>query len=217
MSEGVKDRRYNSSVSFVSNFFLLTPGLNRVKEALFYYLKFTSNLVIRTCKITYSFFRQSLFDYLLFISSTAFILNTHFQKKATGFNGPLSALDWNSHDPALVGGCSIDSTVTLWDIEAQTRVATIHPDQYNQSLLKTKLRSQLIAHELPVHDIKFINATDMTTCSADGSIRSFDLRDLSNSQVLWDNPKNAELNHLAFNKMTQLHWAAIAAGSNDVS
>ena len=60
----------------------------------------------------------------------------------------------------MIGTCSIDSTVTIWDIERNTDSA------------------QLIAHDSAVFDICFREENVFATSGQDGSIRHFDLRDL---------------------------------------
>ena len=50
---------------------------------------------------------------------------------------PLTSFDWNETDPTLIGTSSIDTTCTIWDLEAQTA------------------RTQLIAHDKEVFDLAF--------------------------------------------------------------
>jgi WD repeat-containing protein 68 len=42
---------------------------------------------------------------------------TRPQNKNSEFCAPLTSFDWNDHDPKRLGTSSIDTTVTIWDIE----------------------------------------------------------------------------------------------------
>jgi WD repeat-containing protein 68 len=57
--------------------------------------------------------------------------------KTSEYCAPLTSFDWNETDPTLIGTSSIDTTCTIWDLEAQTA------------------RTQLIAHDKEVFDIAF--------------------------------------------------------------
>jgi WD repeat-containing protein 68 len=61
---------------------------------------------------------------------------------------PLTSLDWNEVDPSLIGTSSIDTTCTIWNLEVSKAIATTKP-------VEGKVKTQLIAHERPVHDIAF--------------------------------------------------------------
>ena len=73
---------------------------------------------------------------------------------------PLTSFDWNETDPTMIATCSIDTTVTVWDVVSQ------------------QPKTQLIAHDKEVYDIAFTpNDTHIfATAGADGSVRLFDLR-----------------------------------------
>lgn len=45
----------------------------------------------------------------------------HFcaQNKSYAYAGPLTSVDWNEMDPRIIGGSSIDSTCTIWDVEVR--------------------------------------------------------------------------------------------------
>ena len=71
------------------------------------------------------------------------------------------------------------------------------------SSAKGSIRTQLIAHEKPVHDIAFTRLGDgrdkFATAGADGSVRLFDLRDLQHSTILYEDVEKRSLNHVCWN------------------
>ncbi|PVU94263.1 hypothetical protein BB561_002682 [Smittium simulii] len=83
---------------------------------------------------------------------------------------PLTSMDWNKIDSRNIITSSVDTTCTVWDIETQ------------------QAKTQLIAHDKEVYDVKFIpNTTDLFyTCGADGSVRMFDLRNLDHSTIVYE-------------------------------
>jgi DDB1- and CUL4-associated factor 7 len=111
------------------------------------------------------------------------------------FCAPLTSFDWNEAAPHLIGTASIDTTCTIWDINAQ--VAT----------------TQLIAHDKEVFDIAFARGTDVFgSCGADGSLRLFDLRSLEHSTILFEHSQ--PLLRLAWNKQDPNYLIAVAQDSN---
>jgi WD repeat-containing protein 68 len=109
---------------------------------------------------------------------------------------PLTSFDWNETDPTMIGTCSIDTTCTIWDIEA----------------LATK--RQLIAHDREVYDISFARGKDVFgTVGADGSVRMFDLRSLEHSMILYETPDLSPLLRIAWNKQDPNYLAVIATDS----
>ena len=92
--------------------------------------------------------------------------------KNSEYCAPLTSFDWNETDPNIIGTSSIDTTVTIWDIETQ------------------KVRTQLIAHDKEVYDIAFTRGKDIfASAGADGSIRMFDLRALEHSTIIFESSK----------------------------
>jgi hypothetical protein len=90
-------------------------------------------------------------------------------KKAEG-GAPVTNVDWNYVDPAILGSCSIDTTCTIWNIETG------------------QAKTQLIAHDKQVFDMSFSNAQDVfASVGGDGSVRLFDLRNLEHSTILYEN------------------------------
>ncbi|ODV86993.1 hypothetical protein CANARDRAFT_27331 [[Candida] arabinofermentans NRRL YB-2248] len=94
--------------------------------------------------------------------------------KTKNFNqlAPLTSFDWNVVDPKHVITCSIDTTCTLWDLSRGSGIA----------------KTQLIAHDSEVFDVKFLFGDKyvFTSCSNDGSIRVFDLRSLEHSTIIYE-------------------------------
>ena len=81
----------------------------------------------------------------------------------------MTSFDWNSRRLEVICTCSIDTTCSIWDI---TKGAIIN---------------QLIAHDKEVFDIKLApDAYVFSTVGADGSLRQFDTRDLSKSDILYE-------------------------------
>lgn len=98
---------------------------------------------------------------------------------------PMTSFDWNRFDPNHLITCSIDTTCTVWDLIKETFVA----------------KTQLIAHDSEVFDVKYIygDSNVFTSCSSDGSVRLFDLRNLEQSTIIYENlnlKNNIENNNL---------------------
>jgi len=83
---------------------------------------------------------------------------------------PLTSLDWNQVDLSVVGTSSIDTTCTIWNLDSQ------------------KITAQLIAHDEEVYDIAFAtkDRNVFASASADGSVRMFDLRQLTRSSIIYE-------------------------------
>ncbi|GMM38383.1 hypothetical protein DASC09_057220 [Saccharomycopsis crataegensis] len=97
---------------------------------------------------------------------------------------PLTSFDWNISDPSLVITSSIDTTCTVWDLNRQ------------------QVKTQLIAHDSEVFDVKFVHCDVNTFFSvgADGSVRLFDLRALEHSTIIYEPPQtNASITTTANN------------------
>lgn len=103
--------------------------------------------------------------------------------KTSDYCAPLTSFDWNEADPTIVGTSSIDTTCTIWDVEAQTA------------------RTQLIAHDREVFDLAFARGKDVfASVGADGSVRMFDLRSLEHSTIIYESPNLDALLRLEWNK-----------------
>ena len=97
---------------------------------------------------------------------------------------PITSFDWNQIDYKTIASASIDSSVTIWNIELR------------------EITTQLVAHEKAVYDISFsvLDETIFATVGEDGSVRLFDTRELRNSNIVYENnDKGAGLTHLKWN------------------
>ncbi|KAJ2346946.1 hypothetical protein IWW50_003872 [Coemansia erecta] len=88
------------------------------------------------------------------------------------YAAPITSFDWNAVDTRRVLTASIDTTCTLWDVEAG------------------QPSTQLIAHDREVFDVAFVagSADVFVSAGADGSVRMFDLRALDHSTILYEAP-----------------------------
>lgn len=116
------------------------------------------------------------------------------------FCAPLTSLDWNQKDTNIVGTSSIDTTCTIWDITQE------------------KPTAQLIAHDEEVYDIAFASnhRNLFASASADGSVRTFDLRQLERSTIIYDTAESGNkqpLLRLAWNKQDPNFLAILALNS----
>jgi len=119
--------------------------------------------------------------------------------KNSEFCAPLTSFDWNETDPSIVGTCSIDTTCTIWNVEAQ------------------KAKTQLIAHDKEVYDIAFAPSTDVfASVGADGSVRMFDLRNLEHSTIIYESPDCVPLLRLCWNKHDHNYLATFMMEQNQV-
>lgn len=116
--------------------------------------------------------------------------------KHSEYCAPITSFDWNSVDTNIIGTSSVDTTCTIWDIEAGK--ATI----------------QLIAHDKEVYDLSFATSDKnmFASAGADGSIRMFDLRSLEHSTIMFDSG-GAPLIRLQWNKCDPNYIAAVELDS----
>ena len=94
---------------------------------------------------------------------------------------PVTSFDWNSTDPSIIITSSVDTTCTLWDVNRA------HGDS-KSGLDVASVKTQLIAHDSEVFDVKFIhNSTNVfASVGNDGSMRVFDLRSLEHSTIIYE-------------------------------
>ena len=73
---------------------------------------------------------------------------------------PLTSFDWNTVNVNRIATCSLDTTCTIWDIEAGNPI------------------TQIIAHDQEVFDISFSPKHEnyFASVGGDGSLRLFDMR-----------------------------------------
>jgi len=115
------------------------------------------------------------------------------------FCAPLTSFDWNESDPSIIGTSSIDTSVTIWNVETQQAM------------------TQLIAHDKEVYDIAFAPSTDVfASAGADGSIRMFDLRSLEQSTIIYESPELVPLLRCSWNKHDQNYLATFFMEQNQV-
>jgi WD repeat-containing protein 68 len=118
------------------------------------------------------------------------------KRKEQGKSGqlpPLTSFDWSGPNPHKVGASSVDTTCTIWNIEAQ------------------KVETQLIAHDKAVYDIAFSQADSLfASVGADGSVRLFDQRNLDHSTIIYEAAPPSPLLRLAWNKLNTNHIATIS-------
>ncbi|KAL6749764.1 WD40-repeat-containing domain protein, partial [Haematococcus lacustris] len=116
--------------------------------------------------------------------------------KSSEFSGPLTSFDWSEQEARRIATCSLDTTVTIWDIE------------------RGEVDTQLIAHDKEVYDISWGGAGVFATVSADGSVRVFDLRDKEHSTIIYESPKpDTPLLRLGWNKQDPRYMAALMMDS----
>lgn len=92
---------------------------------------------------------------------------------------PVTSFDWNTSDPTTMITSSVDTTCTLWDLS--------RTDGKNGSDAAA-IKTQLIAHDSEVFDVKFIhNSTNIfASVGNDGLMRVFDLRLLEHSTIVYE-------------------------------
>jgi WD repeat-containing protein 68 len=119
--------------------------------------------------------------------------------KNSEFCAPLTSFDWNEADPNTMGTSSIDTTCTIWDVPTQ------------------KFRTQLIAHDKEVYDIAFAPSMHVfASAGADGSIRTFDLRSLEHSTIVYEQPDNVPLLRVGWNKQDPNYLATFLMEQSQV-
>ncbi|CAN3355435.1 hypothetical protein DICA3_B10396 [Diutina catenulata] len=121
---------------------------------------------------------------------------------------PVTSFDWNTTDPSIIITSSIDTTCTVWDLHRSYEgVATV--------------KTQLIAHDSEVFDVKFISKSTniFSSVGNDGSMRVFDLRSLEHSTIIYEpavSKKSTALLKLSTSNIDQHHLATIGVNSNEV-
>ena len=119
-------------------------------------------------------------------------------KNNSDFSGPLTSFDWNPNTLNFIATSSIDSTVTIWDINQQQVV------------------TQLVAHDGAVHDIQFAENQRFGTVGFDGSVRVFDLNALESSTIIYETQDQKPLMKIAWNPNDLHQLAVIPENSNEV-
>lgn len=111
---------------------------------------------------------------------------------------PITSCDWNCDDLNMVGCCSVDGVVTIWDLEGR------------------KSLKQVMTNEREVYDVGFNTASTFATCSADGSLRLFDLRNMEHSTILYESTKcSIPLLRLAWNRQDTHYISTFGLDHNE--
>lgn len=116
--------------------------------------------------------------HLLANNSTANLANGDVQDINTF--PPVTSFDWNKADPSIIITSSVDTTCTVWDLN---RSHSLGKDRDT-----AHVKTQLIAHDLEVFDVKFLHESTnvFASVSNDGSMRVFDLRSLEHSTIIYE-------------------------------
>jgi WD repeat-containing protein 68 len=123
------------------------------------------------------------------------ILGNHL---TTSYSASLTSMDWSESNRAMVVVSSIDSTLTLWNID--TSQAAVH----------------MIAHASCVCDVSFSpNWHIFSSCGADGSVRVHDTRGVEQSAMLYEKP-GAQFARVAWNKQDPNLILTFSMDSNEV-
>ncbi|KAI5964604.1 uncharacterized protein KGF55_001673 [Candida pseudojiufengensis] len=93
---------------------------------------------------------------------------------------PVTSFDWNTTDPNILITSSVDTTCTVWDLNRS--------HSYDEFTDTAVVKTQLIAHDSEVFDVKFIHKSTNVFVSVgnDGSMRVFDLRSLEHSTIIYE-------------------------------
>ena len=124
-------------------------------------------------------------------------LETSLQNKKSKYCGPLTSFSWNTVNDNLLGTASLDTTCTIWD------------------LTKNTIKTQLIAHDKEVFDIRFGHDENIfISGGADGSVRLFDLRALNHSTIIYETKNGIPITKLAWNLQNSNLIAALSLEQN---
>ncbi|ODQ63656.1 WD40 repeat-like protein [Nadsonia fulvescens var. elongata DSM 6958] len=123
-----------------------------------------------------------------------------FSNSKCGSVSPVTSFDWSKVNNNHIVSSSIDTTCTVWDLNT------------------AQAKTQLIAHDKEVYDVKYTAGSDdvFVSVGADGSIRVFDLRALDHSTIIYEPANPVPLVRLSTNPMDSNTLAAIAANENEV-
>lgn len=157
------------------------------------------------------------------------IVQTHLLANNSTANGsdshdintfpPVTSFDWNQTDPSILITLLVDTTCTVWDL---------HRSHAGKEMDTAHVKTQLIAHDLEVFDVKFLHqSTDIfASVSNDGSMRVFDLRLLEHSTIIYEPllPASVTATHynpqallkLLTSNVDQHHLATVGVNLNQV-
>ena len=127
------------------------------------------------------------------------IFQAKLNNSKSKYCGPLTSFDWNMVNDSLLATASLDTTCTIWDLN------------------KLSIKTQLIAHDKEVFDIKFGKEENtFISGGADGSVRLFDLRNLNHSTIIYEAKENSVINKLAWNLQISNLIAALCLDKNAI-
>lgn len=116
------------------------------------------------------------------------------------FCSPVTSCDWNPDAPNMVATSSIDTSVIMWDLNTQ------------------RLTTQLIAHDKDVYDVAFAAGIHtFASCSADGSVRLFDLREMEHCTIVYESAGLKPLLRVAWNKLEPTYLATFTADGTEIA
>lgn len=115
------------------------------------------------------------------------------------FCEPVTSFDWNLDKPSMIAATSTDTTICVWDI------------------IQSQLLVQLIAHDRPVYDCSFAPGESVfASCGADGSLRVFDLRQMENCTIVYEEGPAHPMLRVAWSRQSPYIAATIAETSRVV-
>ncbi|XBW34903.1 hypothetical protein QEN19_000467 [Hanseniaspora menglaensis] len=119
---------------------------------------------------------------------------------------PITSFDFNTTNNTDIIQSCIDTTCTVFD------------------LTKQKIKTQLIAHDDLVLDVKYLNNNNtkknaelFMTSGNDGSLRLFDLRTLDHSSILYEDAHKRPLLNLDVNPLDSNKILCFARGSKNIT
>ena len=105
---------------------------------------------------------------------------------------PMTSFDWNPKQQEIICCASIDTTCSIWDIEEE------------------KLSKLVIAHDKEVFDVSFSpEGYSFATVGADNTARLFDIRDLTQSNIIYDHRE--PLVRIAWNNSSKSNILALVS------
>lgn len=109
----------------------------------------------------------------------------------------MTGFSWCPGNPAKIATSSVDTTITLWDLDVCYSLTL-------QLLIRQKSckLQQLVAHDKEVYDIAYQPHSDseFATASADGSIRTFDSRCFDECSIFYEDDDLLPIIQIAWNK-----------------
>lgn len=146
--------------------------------------------------------------------------NSHSKSDTDDINTfpPVTSFDWNDTDHSIIITASVDTTCTVWDLNRT----------YGKE--SAQVKTQLIAHDSEVFDVKFIHKTTNIFASVgnDGLMRVFDLRSLEHLTIIYEpaqtsssrtgltNYNSHALIQLSTSNIDQNYLATVGVNSNQV-